>query len=101
MKVLYRDMDAKLFELSLAHEKELGPSQSAFVFYPSIDKDNTLTTALEEILSSSENSQSASACKRCGQKSVYAFNMQTRRADEGTTVFVMCYKCKFTQRIAG
>ncbi|GHV49493.1 hypothetical protein AGMMS49579_01350 [Spirochaetia bacterium] len=32
-------------------------------------------------------------CK-CGSSKVYSFSKQTRRCDESTTVFALCYVCK-------
>lgn len=37
--------------------------------------------------------EGALTCK-CGSSKVYSFSKQTRRGDESTTVFAMCFECK-------
>ena len=37
-------------------------------------------------------------CKKCGNKKVYFWTMQTRASDEAETKFFKCVKCKNTWR---
>lgn len=37
-------------------------------------------------------------CRKCGNKEVEYWQSQTRSADEGSTTFFRCTKCKFTWR---
>lgn len=38
-------------------------------------------------------------CRKCKSKQTFSFSKQTRRSDEGTTVFVRCLRCQFTYRM--
>lgn len=38
-------------------------------------------------------------CRKCKSRQTFSFSKQTRRADEGTTVFVRCSQCQFTYKM--
>jgi DNA-directed RNA polymerase subunit M/transcription elongation factor TFIIS len=38
-------------------------------------------------------------CRRCKSRRTFSFSKQTRRSDEGSTVFVRCFDCQFTYKI--
>ncbi|MEM4734464.1 MAG: transcription factor S [Candidatus Thorarchaeota archaeon] len=40
-------------------------------------------------------------CEKCGNRVAYYWTVQTRRADEGSTEFYRCTKCKHTWRYYG
>lgn len=40
-------------------------------------------------------------CNRCGSKRTFSYSKQTRRADEGTSVFVKCAQCNNSWVISG
>jgi DNA-directed RNA polymerase subunit M len=53
-----------------------------------IDKENQLSTLPTIQLT----------CTRCGNKSAYIWQVQTRGADESSTQFLRCTKCNYTLR---
>lgn len=91
----FRTLDQQLMQMSL----HAAPQKNA--------QDNSLSARAirEEIelkrLDTILRAKSAQTdkCSKCGAHSVYTFNLQTRRCDEETTVFVMCYSCKHRKRI--
>jgi DNA-directed RNA polymerase subunit M/transcription elongation factor TFIIS len=38
-------------------------------------------------------------CRRCKSKRTFSFSKQTRRSDEGTTVFARCFDCQYTYKM--
>lgn len=90
----FRELDAILLEKSL----ETCPEYSI----ASTDHEYIDTETLKQfdgILHA--NSTRASSCVKCGAHTVYTFNVQTRRGDEGLTVFSMCGTCKHRAREMG
>jgi DNA-directed RNA polymerase subunit M/transcription elongation factor TFIIS len=38
-------------------------------------------------------------CRRCKSKRTFSFSKQTRRSDEGSTVFARCFDCQYTYKM--
>lgn len=69
------------------------------VYLKKEDEDKNLTSKLEDynqrVSAMEEGSvDSTIKCKKCGHDQVEWYTKQTRSADEGSTVFCTCKKCK-------
>lgn len=74
----------------------------AFEFKQSIHHSDLEKTVIIEDENQVETMPSVTAqCEKCGHNKAFYWQLQTRSADEASTTFYRCKKCKFTWRDYG
>ncbi|MEM1657547.1 MAG: transcription factor S [Candidatus Jordarchaeales archaeon] len=93
--------EVKLICRSCGHQENLPSNyKERFVVKREIEhspKDKTLI--LDEELEVKTLPTAKAVCPKCGNTTAYYWQVQTRRADEASTIFFRCTICKHTWRV--
>ncbi|MBS7287714.1 MAG: transcription factor S [Candidatus Freyarchaeota archaeon] len=97
-----KDGEIRLICRSCGHqEKPSVDHKEKFVVKKEIEhspRDKTLILEDDQQLLKTMPTMKA-VCPRCGNTTAYYWQIQTRRADEASTIFLRCTNCKHTWRV--
>jgi DNA-directed RNA polymerase subunit M/transcription elongation factor TFIIS len=91
-----RDETCKMKTISILYNNSFSNDNSFKSIYDKYDE--TLLNTINKSLLPIESINSTFKCKKCNQYKIITYEKQTRRADEATTVYKICWNCSFTER---